>query len=745
MRSALVAFLPAVVIVANWLRLEQPQHDGGRALALVVLALVPALAPRFRQRLVLLALTTIVAADVATRWALDHPRRLAEHVAPRFWSGVLDFYDVRLPFDPAFHPDMHLVLLAAAFGFAAALGLVAASRRPLGAVLVVLVGAGWPATLLSTGRELVRGAVILAAALLLLAGLRRGAGRTALRAALAGAVLVVAALAATTQPAVAKSEFLHWEAWDFYTRPAHPVGVQYVWRSNYDGFTWPRKVTTVFKVKAPARSLYWRSTTLDRFDGRVWIETLVRAQPGIFAGKVDLTRGDPLAVAGELNSARWAKADFEIAALRDYHLVAPSIPVAYSAGFGGFARGGIGLVDGGLGHGMSYSAWSWSPQPAPARLARSRPAYPLAVLDYLEVLPRAQTPAAFGAPGRAAALEQFLRLHPSGRVFYELARRVAGDARSPYAAALALESWFRSTGGFTYSQHPGARSHTLAGFLETKKGYCQHFAGAMTLMLRYLGVPARVAAGFVSGTYDSATHTWTVTDHDAHTWVEVWFAGYGWLPFDPTPGRGSLSAPYSVSSPDFRVAAAANIIGGVAASLLNTAALHQDNSFGDKAPAASFAGTDIRHPKSRSVATAVARRGGSLGKLLALVTLCVLALIALAKAARRQLRYATPDPRRQAAACRADLADFLADQRLAVAASVAPEELADVLRRELQVDAAPFARELAVARFGPPRDARAAAARARAELRRLRAQIRSRVGVVRRARGFASLRSLGFS
>ena len=53
-------------------------------------------------------------------------------------------------------------------------------------------------------------------------------------------------------------------------------------------------------------------------------------------------------------------------------------------------------------------------------------------------------------------------------------------------------------------------------------------------MLRYLGVPARVAVGFSSGTYNGARRL-AVTDHDAHAWVEVWFRGYGWLPFDPTP------------------------------------------------------------------------------------------------------------------------------------------------------------------------------------------------------------------
>jgi transglutaminase-like putative cysteine protease len=744
MRNAAVCLLPAFVVASNWLRLEHPEHDVGRTFALVALALLPSVAPRLWQRLALLAVALVVAADVATRWSLDHPRRLAEHVVPAAWNGLLDFYDVKLPFDPAFHPNMHLVLVTAAFAFAAAMGLAAASRGPLGSVLVLVVGAGWPATLLTDGRDLLRGAAILAAALVLLAGLRRDAGRTALRAAVAGGAIVALALTAATQPAVAKSEFLHWEDWDLYTRPAHPVSVQRVWGSSYTGFSWPRKITTVFKVKAPARSLYWRSTTLDLFDGGRWREALVSTRTSTFAGRIDLTQGDALAVPGEEDPARWTRADVEIAALADNHLPAPSVPVAYSAGYGGFAQGGIALSDFGLERGIDYTAWSWSPAATPAQLARSRPDYPLAVLPYLELLPRVTTPAAFGTPGRDAALRVFLAQHPSGRVFYDTARRVVGDARSPYAAALALESWFRSTGGFTYSQHPPRSAWTLAGFLKTRVGYCQHFAGAMTLMLRYLGVPARVAAGFTSGTYDSRTHTWTVVDRDAHMWVEVWFARYGWLPFDPTPGVGSLSGAYSVSSPQFKVSSAAGIVRGVAASLFNTAAIHQQNSFGDKSPGTSFAGTDIRHPKS-GIRAVAAHRGGSLGKLLAVVLLCALVLIALAKAARRHVRYATVDPRRQAAACRADLRDFLADQRIAVVASVAPDELAEALRRELEVDAVPFAHALAAARFGPPADAHAAAARARGELARLRAQIRSRLGYVRRARGFVSLRSLGLA
>src|SRR5207247_838152 len=186
----------------------------------------------------------------------------------------------------------------------------------------------------------------------------------------------------------------------------------------------------------------------------------------------------------------------------------------------------------------------------------------------------------------------------------------------------------RSTGGFTYTTHPPRQGPApLVDFvLHTKRGYCQHFAGAMALMLRYLGIPARVAEGFVSGTYDQKTRTWTVTDHDAHAWVEVWFDGYGWLPFDPTPGRGYLSAAYSVSSPQFRVSAAAKIVGGVAASLLNTAAIHQDLSFGDKAAGADFLSAGIG-AKSSGGLLGLQHRGGRIGKLVALVLGIALVLL----------------------------------------------------------------------------------------------------------------------
>jgi transglutaminase-like putative cysteine protease len=760
MRNALVAAVPALVIAETWMRLERPERDGTRLLLVVALALLPALVPRLRARVAALALCALAAVSLAVRAApwdarpFDSRHDFFGLLLSRLGNGVLDFYDVRLPFDPFFHPEMHAVLLVAAFGFAAALGLAAAARRPLASVLVLLVGAGWPATLLSNERDLARGALILGCALLLLGGLRDDARRVLTRAALAGGVLVLAALAASTQPAVAKSGFLDWEHWDPYTRPDRAVGVRYVWDAQYGGFRFPRKVTTVLKVKAPKRSVYWRATTLDEFTGSRWVERLRSITPELFDGKNSIISSDPLAPTAAYDSTRWKHSEFEVEALADNHVPAPSSPVAYGLDFHSaqFAHNGAVIVGAWLHRGDHYDVWSYLPDPSPAALARSQPLYPKEVEPYLEIADGVTAPR-FAAPERAARMQTVLSYRPLARYFatyrplYAQAQELAADAPSPYAAAVALETWFRESGGFTYDQHPATRGAApLVTFVtRSKRGYCQHFAGAMALMLRYLGIPARVAEGFTSGKYDAKSTTWTVTDHDAHAWVEVWFRGYGWLPFDPTPGRGSLGAAYSISSPEFNASAAAALLVGAARRILDQYDKKQNSNFGEREiSGAGFSVADT-HRRHRSAANGAAHRGGSLGKLLLLLAALVVLAIAGAKALRRRARYATSDPRRLAWACRGELVDFLADQGVRIAPSAAPDELMLTLRERLEVDAKPFAGALSRARYGPPGGARSAAERARLELRELQAQVRSRVGLWRRVRGLVSLRSLGFA
>ena len=125
---------------------------------------------------------------------------------------------------------------------------------------------------------------------------------------------------------------------------------------------------------------------------------------------------------------------------------------------------------------------------------------------------------------------------------------------TPYEATVALLAWFRGDrGNFVYTEQPriDLSKPPLVAFLENREGYCQHFAGAMALMLRYLGIPSRVAVGFTTGTYLANRKEWIVTDHNAHAWVEVYFPGFGWLQFDPTPSRGQLDAAYDPFSDGF--------------------------------------------------------------------------------------------------------------------------------------------------------------------------------------------------
>jgi hypothetical protein len=99
----------------------------------------------------------------------------------------------------------------------------------------------------------------------------------------------------------------------------------------------------------------------------------------------------------------------------------------------------------------------------------------------------------------------------------------------------------------------------LASFLATDRtGYCQQFSGAMALLLRMGGVPARVATGFAPGGYNRSRGEYVVRDNDAHSWVEAYFAPYGWVPFDPTPpaapaaSQASYATTPSAGSPDSR-------------------------------------------------------------------------------------------------------------------------------------------------------------------------------------------------
>ncbi len=169
------------------------------------------------------------------------------------------------------------------------------------------------------------------------------------------------------------------------------------------------------------------------------------------------------------------------------------------------------------------------------------------------------------AQGSTGPVAPYLDTSGIDRRVRDLAAQVTAGAATPFDKAIALQDFFTGpTSAFHYSLQtaPGNGDDALVEFLTSgKTGYCEQFSAAMAVMLRAVGVPARVAVGFTGGTPDGDHRK--ISTSDAHAWVEAWFPGYGWLIFDPTPltdGR-TIMPPY-VAEAQAEEAAAAGVPAG---------------------------------------------------------------------------------------------------------------------------------------------------------------------------------------
>ncbi len=143
---------------------------------------------------------------------------------------------------------------------------------------------------------------------------------------------------------------------------------------------------------------------------------------------------------------------------------------------------------------------------------------------------------------------------------YELAREAASASGAPYDQALAIQSWLGRSFRYTLDveDQPENYDFVTSFLLNTRKGYCTYFASAMTVLCRMIGLPARYVEGYLAEPDENGEAI--VTGLSAHAWTEVYFKGFGWLTFDPTPrrvgsqdqgdsGNSSSSPPSSSPSP----------------------------------------------------------------------------------------------------------------------------------------------------------------------------------------------------
>jgi transglutaminase-like putative cysteine protease len=121
----------------------------------------------------------------------------------------------------------------------------------------------------------------------------------------------------------------------------------------------------------------------------------------------------------------------------------------------------------------------------------------------------------------------------------KLAEDITAVAPSNYDKAVALEKYLSTHFGYTLELPPTLPPDPLAHFLfQRKKGHCEYFASSMAVMLRSLGIPSRIVTGFRGGEFNDLTGQYVVRASDAHSWVEAYFPGSGWIAFDPTPAGG---------------------------------------------------------------------------------------------------------------------------------------------------------------------------------------------------------------
>jgi transglutaminase-like putative cysteine protease len=143
-------------------------------------------------------------------------------------------------------------------------------------------------------------------------------------------------------------------------------------------------------------------------------------------------------------------------------------------------------------------------------------------------------------PATGSAFARWLALPQLPTAVTDLVAQITKGKQTPYAKARALSDWFADpANGFVYSLKTtkGDSGNDLVDFLDQRTGFCQQYAAAMGVMLRAAGVPARVVLGYMHAPANGSGD-FSISTLDAHAWVEAFFPGAGWVPFDTTPTTG---------------------------------------------------------------------------------------------------------------------------------------------------------------------------------------------------------------
>jgi len=259
-----------------------------------------------------------------------------------------------------------------------------------------------------------------------------------------------------------------------------------------------------------------RGLTLNLFDGHAWIDThghrnLVPAPDGRFLLWDPDARAGPFRRPGGVAPLHY-RVLMEPVGTNIFFLA--SVPVGLRGGYRQISMDNGGAVFNlDAEHPVSrYEAWSDVSRPDAVELRQAPVSYP---------------------KGLAVIYLQLPQLDPR---IPALAAQIAGSSSDDYDKATAIETYLRTHFSYTLLLPGTTPRDPLAEFLFVRKrGHCEYFASSMAVMLRTLGIPSRIVNGFRTNEFNDLTSQYVVRESDAHSWVEAYMPGYGWLSFDPTP------------------------------------------------------------------------------------------------------------------------------------------------------------------------------------------------------------------
>jgi transglutaminase-like putative cysteine protease len=316
----------------------------------------------------------------------------------------------------------------------------------------------------------------------------------------------------------------------------------FAWNHSYGPLNWPRDGSEIARVRARGE-LYLKTANLEDFDGREW-----RQDKGVLSDGED-TQFSP-------RHPNWTQTiHVTVKGLKSRQFLVAGTTTLVDHSSKGVAQATPGTFqasDKPLRRGDSYDALVYVPTPSTVEMQSAGVDYPYYVIRQLAMRLPAQpglgpvqvhfAPWGSDAASVARASSGFSFIEPSQALAdspyareYTLAQQIRRATTDPYDYVRKVIARVQRDARYTESPPSPGRLAPLDAFLfRDRAGYCQYFAGATALLLRMGGVPARVVAGFSPGSRDGATHV--IRDFDAHSWVEVYFPGLGWVTFDPTPG-----------------------------------------------------------------------------------------------------------------------------------------------------------------------------------------------------------------